>query len=71
MTSEFDEMEEKIELHAGFDAEKQADLLTWGVITGCSLSGLRARKLFGKKIFLANALFGIVGFSELANSLGK
>ena len=45
--------------------------LTWGVITGCSLSGLRARKLLGKKIFLANALFGITGFSELANSPGK
>ena len=42
-----------------------------GVITGCSLSGLRARKLLGEKIFLANALFGITGFSELANSLGK
>ena len=42
-----------------------------GVITGCSLSGLRARKLLRKKIFLANAFFGITGFSELANSLGK
>ena len=28
MTSKFDEMEEKIELNTGFDAEKQADLLT-------------------------------------------
>ena len=28
MTSEFEEMEEKIELNMGFDAEKQADLLT-------------------------------------------
>ena len=43
----------------------------WGVITGCSLSGLRARKLLGKKIFLADALFGIIGFAELTNSLGK
>ena len=45
--------------------------VVWGVITGCSLSGLRARKLLGKQIFFANALFGITGFSELANSLGK
>ena len=44
---------------------------TRGVITGCSLSSLRARKLLGKKFFLANAFFGITGFSELANSLGK
>ena len=28
MTSKFEEMEEKIELNTGFDAEKQADLLT-------------------------------------------
>ena len=42
-----------------------------GVITGCSLSGLRAGKLLGKKFFLANAFFGITGFSDLANSLGK
>ena len=42
-----------------------------GVITGCSLNGLRARKLLGKKIFFANALFGIIGFSELTNSLGE
>ena len=47
------------------------DVKTRGVITGCSLSGLRARKLLGKKFFLANELFGITGFSELANSLGK
>ena len=47
-----------------------------GVITGCFFiiiaslsSGLRARKLLGKKFFLANAFFGITGFSELANSL--
>ena len=44
---------------------------TLGVITGCSLSGLRAPKLLGKKFFFANAFFGITGFSELANSLGK
>ena len=41
------------------------------VITGCSLSDLRARKLLGKNFFLANAFSGITGFSELANSLGK
>ena len=46
-------------------------LVNGGVITGCSLSGLRARKLLGKNISLANAFFGITGFSELANSLGK
>ena len=50
---------------------KSIFFVTWGVITGCSLSGLGARKLLGKKIFLANVLFGITGFSELANSLGK
>ena len=47
------------------------NILDRGVITGCSLSGLRARKLLGKKFFHADAFFGITGFSELANSLGK
>ena len=48
--------------------------VTRGVITGCSLSGLRARKLLGKKFFLANAFFRdyrIFRAGELARQVAR